>query len=192
MNELANKAGKRILRRIRQSIAVFVAGLVISGLTAFPLQTELEKLRFFLHANLLSSIPGIPELTRWIDLVTIALRETNARYPFLAYGTDWLAFAHLVIAIAFFGPYRDPVRNSWVITFGLIACACVLPLALVAGEVRGIPVAWRILDCSFGVCGAIPLLYCRLLITKLEQLPTTSEDVRRTSYATDQRARDSF
>jgi hypothetical protein len=33
-----------------------------------------------------------------------------------------IAFAHLAIAIAFIGPYIDPVRNKWVITFGLIAC----------------------------------------------------------------------
>jgi len=36
-------------------------------------------------------------------------------YPFIAYGTDWLAFAHFVIAIAFIGPWRDPVRNVWVV-----------------------------------------------------------------------------
>jgi len=49
------------------------------------------------------------------------------------------------------------VRNKWVITFGLIACAGVIPLALIAGQVRGIPFAWRLIDCSFGVVGGIPL-----------------------------------
>ena len=76
-----------------------------------------------------------------------ALTVTNGSYPFLAYGTDWLAFAHLMIAIAFIGPYRDPVRNQWVITFGLIACAAVIPLALICRPLRGIPMYWRLIDC---------------------------------------------
>ena len=97
-----------------------------------------------------------------------ALQDTNARYPFLAYGTDWLAFAHLVIAIAFIGPFLDPVRNKWVITFGLIACAAVIPLALIAGAIRGIPFPWRLIDCSFGVFGSIPLMICRRSIEMLE------------------------
>lgn len=77
----------------------------------------------------------------WVERVNEGITATNARYPFLAYGRDWLAFAHLVIAMAFIGPYLDPVRNKWVITFGLIACGGVIPLALIAGPIRGIPLA---------------------------------------------------
>ena len=98
-----------------------------------------------------------------------ALIATNARYPFLAYGTDWLAFAHLVIAVAFVGPWRDPVRNRWVVTFGLIACAGVIPLALIAGAVRGIPLYWRLIDCAFGVGGAALLWPCARAIQELEE-----------------------
>ncbi len=98
-----------------------------------------------------------------------ALRNTNAFYPFLAYGTDWLAFAHLVIAVAFIGPYVDPVRNKWVITFGLIACAGVVPLALIAGAIRGIPLYWRAIDSGFGILCCIPLLICRRHIRTVEQ-----------------------
>jgi hypothetical protein len=58
---------------------------------------------------------------------------------FLAYGTDLLAFAHLVIAVAFIGPHIDPPRNKWAITFGLIACAGVVPMPIIAGPIRGIP-----------------------------------------------------
>jgi hypothetical protein len=105
----------------------------------------------------------------WIDRVNEGLSATNARYPFLAYGTDWLAFAHLVIAVAFIGPFIDPVRNKWVIRFGLIACAGVAPLALIAGPIRGIPLGWRLIDCSFGVIGSIPLLICRRSILALER-----------------------
>ena len=88
---------------------------------------------------------------------------------FLAYGTDWLAFAHLVIAVAFVGPLRDPERNAWVVTFGLIACAAVVPLALIAGAVRGIPPYWRVIDCAFGVAGAALLWPCHLAIRELER-----------------------
>jgi hypothetical protein len=103
----------------------------------------------------------------WIDRV-FALSTTNTNYSFLAYGTDWLAFAHLVIATAFIGPYVDPVRNKWVITFGFIACAGVIPLALIAGAMRGIPLPWRFLDCSFGILGSVPLLICKRSILALE------------------------
>jgi hypothetical protein len=39
-------------------------------------------------------------------------RDTSDKHPFLFYGFDWLALAHLVIALLFFGPYRDPIRNK--------------------------------------------------------------------------------
>jgi len=158
------------LRRIRFWLAIFIIGLILSGLTAFPLQAEIGWLVSLLHSNALQTIAKSTGLLPWIERVNDALRNTNALYPFLAYGTDWLAFAHLVIAVAFIGPYTDPVRNKWVVTFGLIACAGVIPLALIAGQVRGIPLGWRLIDCSFGVFGAIPLLICRRSIHELERL----------------------
>jgi hypothetical protein len=98
------------------------------------------------------------------------VKDTNTKYPFLSYGTDWLAFAHLVIAVAFLGPLKNPVKNIWVIEFGIIACLMVFPLAFIAGAVRGIPFYWRLIDCSFGVLGLIPLVWCYKLIRKLEQI----------------------
>ena len=92
------------LRRIRLWLAAFVAGLVLSGLTAFPLQSELRWLVSFLHAASLQPMAECTCVLPWIERVYIALSTTNAHYPFLAYGTDWLAFAHLVIAAAFIGP----------------------------------------------------------------------------------------
>jgi hypothetical protein len=49
----------------------------------------------------------------------------------------------------------------------MIACFLVVPFALLMGEVRGIPVGWRLIDCSFGVLGIIPLWLCRREIEKL-------------------------
>ncbi|MGD0736477.1 MAG: hypothetical protein ABR976_15200 [Terracidiphilus sp.] len=150
-------------------LGVFIAGLVLSGITAFPLQTELSWLDSLLRETWLQPIAESSRLLPWIDRVNEGLTATNGRYPFLAYGTDWLAFAHLIIAVAFIGPYIDPVRNKWVITFGLIACAGVLPLAFIAGAIRGIPLPWRLIDCSFGVVGSVPLLICRRAIAALER-----------------------
>ncbi len=158
------------LRRIRFWLAIFIVGLILSGTTAFPLQTELGWLAALLHSSALQAIAQSTELLPWIERVNDALRNTNAHYPFLAYGTDWLAFAHLTIAVAFIGPCIDPVRNKWVITFGLIACAGVLPLALIAGHFRGIPLPWRLIDCSFGLFGAVPLLICKRSIHALERM----------------------
>ena len=145
------------LRRIRCWLAIFIVGLILSGVTAFPLQTELGWLVSLFHSSALQAIAQSTGLLPWIERVNDALRNTNVLYPFLAYGTDWLAFAHLVIAVAF-------------ITFGLIACAGVIPLALIAGQIRGIPPPWRLIDCSFGVFGALPLLICRRSILALERL----------------------
>jgi hypothetical protein len=148
------------LRRIRLWLALFIAGLVLSGVTAFPLNWEVGLLVKYLGQ-------GDGALALWLQMVHRGLSEADKHYPFLAYGTDWLAFAHLVIAVAFIGPWRDPVRNIWVIEFGLIACAMVIPLALIAGPIRGIPIGWQLLDCSFGVFGAIPLWLIRREIKKL-------------------------
>jgi hypothetical protein len=158
-----------LLRLIRFWLAVFITGLVLSGITAFPLETEVGWLASLFHADVPRPIAEATGLLGWIDRVNDGLRATNAHYPFLAYGTDWLAFAHLAIAVAFIGPTIDPVKNKWVITFGLIACAGVIPLAVIAGQVRGIPLAWRVIDCSFGIVGSIPLLICRRAILAMEQ-----------------------
>ena len=163
------------LRRIRICLAILIGGLVLSGVTAFPLQSEIHWLVSSLHnASLFTPSQSI-HLLPWLERVDTALSITNNRYPFLAYGTDWLAFAHIVIAIAFVGPYIDPVRNKWLISFGLIACAGVVPLAIIAGHIRGIPLPWRFIDCSFGIFGSIPLLICTQSVHALERAATERE-----------------
>jgi hypothetical protein len=152
-------------KSVRALIIFFMIALVLSGITAFPVETELRWLVDMLSGsnNWLSS---------WIRLVYAGLKVTNEQYPFIAYGSDWLAFAHLVIAVAFIGPLKDPVKNIWVIEFGMIACAMIFPLALIAGEVRSIPFGWRLIDCAFGALGLIPLAICRYQIKQLEKLKT--------------------
>ena len=149
---------------------LFIVGLVLSGLTAFAVETELRLISSWLGLDSVESGENLSGLTSWLVAVRDAAIDTNARYPFLAYGTDWLAFAHLVIAIAFIGPLRDPVRNQWIVTFGIIACAGVIPLALIAGAIRGIPLYWRFIDCAFGVIGLIPLLIVRRATLRLGKM----------------------
>ncbi|MFK3980699.1 hypothetical protein ACI2K4_10030 [Micromonospora sp. NPDC050397] len=161
------------LTRIRAWLVVFVVGLVLSGVTAFPLEAESRLLVRLLHADWSPAPEHLPVLVEWIDHVHRGIVATNQDFPFLAYGTDWLAFAHLVIAVAFWGPYRDPVRNIWVVHFGMISCAAIVPLALIAGPIRGIPWWWQLIDISFGVFGIIPLLFVHRETRKLagESMP---------------------
>ncbi len=143
---------------------MFIAGLFLSGATAIPLLAELNWLiRFFGAADPPSAIQ------EWLLRVRDALVQTQAAHPFLFYGTDWLAFGHFMIAVAFIGALRDPVRNRWLFDFGLIACVLVVPYAFVFGAVRGIPMWWRLIDCSFGIFGSIPLWLCQRWAMELEQ-----------------------
>lgn len=151
---------KQLITRIRVWLVLFMIGLVLSGITAFPIETELSF--FSHHSFIFPSAVG-----NWINTVYAAVKTTNKNYPYLSYGTDWLAFGHLVIATAFLGPLKDPVKNIWVIQFGLIACVMVFPLAFIAGPIRGIPFYWRLIDCSFGVLGIIPLSICYKYARKL-------------------------
>ncbi len=146
------------LRTVRRWLWIFVVCLVLSGLTAFPLAHETRWLADIATgpaAPLSEHFPGL--LARLLQ-VRDGIADTDRRYPFLAYGTDWLAFAHLAIAVAFWGPIQDPVRNVWVVRWAVIACAGIIPLALICGPLRGIPLYWRFIDMSFGVVGVIPLL----------------------------------
>src|SRR5262245_3975959 len=171
-NEEGASRRRRLERRVRILLGLVVAGLVLSGVTAFPIETELRVATRLLGLGPGTDPAALGPLSAWLVRVRDAVVATNAAYPFLAYGTDWLAFAHLVIAFAFLGAFRDPVRNEWIVTIGLAASAGIFALALIAGPVRGIPWFWTIVDCSFGVGCGIPLLLCRHDIRELSALPS--------------------
>ena len=157
------QSADELRRKIKSMIVFFMMAVVGSGITAFPIKTELEHARGFIRMYHWDNA-----FSDWIEKVYIGVGETDGKFPFIAYGTDWLAFSHLVIALAFIGPLRDPVRNIWVIQFGLMACIAVFPMALIAGEVRGIPLFWRMVDCSFGLIGGITLWSVYKRIKQLE------------------------
>src|SRR4029078_11535080 len=132
---------------------LFIIGLVLSGATAIPLVTEIDWLTKLAGAHeALSANPGnTPAWALWLCKVQDAIHLTADKNVFLFYGTDWLAFGHFAIALAFIGALRDPVRNRWLFTWGMLACALFIPYALIFGAIRGIPIWWRCIDCSFGV-----------------------------------------
>ena len=154
------------LRVIRRWILLFIFCLAISGLTAIPVDAQLSFLFRF--------TPNESSLTSWLNRVLSAYREVAANHPFLLYGYDWLAFAHVVLALLFIGPYKNPVRNIWVLQFGLIACLLVIPTAFIAGHFRGIPLGWRLIDCVFGVFGFAVLWICYRKTAQLVCFNTSS------------------
>src|SRR5258705_12064874 len=98
-----------LLRSIRLWLSLFILGLILSGLTAFPLEQETAWLASFLDTN-----PIFPDsITVWVARVHAALLYTDLHYPFLAYGTGWLGLAHLVPALVFLWPARGPVRQTF-------------------------------------------------------------------------------
>jgi hypothetical protein len=158
-------------RRFRFVLAVFMVALVLSGITAFPLRSEVRLL-----ARTLGVPPDVRQqpsegLRYWIGYVHQGLEESYEEYPFLAYGTDWLAFAHIVIALFFVGPLIRPADYDWTLVTGMIACGGVLLVAMICGPLRGIPFYWRLIDCSFGILGFLPLAYCYALSRRLKRLP---------------------
>lgn len=155
--------------RFRLALGFFLAGLVASGLTAFPLLTEL---------NLVVRISGwdpaatrLPGLAGWLVRIRTGLEQSYGRYPWLAYGTDWLAFGHLAIALFFIDPWLRPAASRGVLRAGIAACVLVVPTAFICGAARGIPPLWSLVDCSFGIVGVIPLAYCLRLVPHLTARP---------------------
>ncbi|HEV7867166.1 MAG TPA: hypothetical protein VGO90_05760 [Chthoniobacteraceae bacterium] len=160
--------GRTLIFRFRATMLLFIGGLVLSGVTAFPL---LHELRIFCDALGVGDAPtadGYTGLRFWILTVRHGLEHTYALYPWIAYGTDWLAFGHIVIAMFFVGPLIHPRSSRVNIYTGIVACLSVIPLALICGPIRGIPFYWRLVDCSFGIIGILPLLYCLHLLRRME------------------------
>lgn len=151
----------KLITKIRLLILFFMFALIISGATAMPAETGLHWL--MQYKDMMPQNMG-----NWLQTCYLALVDTNAKYPFLAYGYDWLAFAHYVIALSFIGVYKNPVKNIWVIEWQILCCIAVFPLALIAGPIRQIPIFHIVIDCCFGLLGVIPLVICRRWIKKLE------------------------
>ena len=159
------------LRTIRAAILLVIIGLIVSGLTAFPLLHELNLMSSVVTGGATGAELNPDTRTgvvHWVLKVRQGLAETYSKYPFIAYGTDWLAFAHLMIALFFILPYRDPVRYVGVLHVGVWCSLLIVPLALICGHVREIPMGWRLIDCAFGILCLPPLLFA---IQRTRRLP---------------------
>lgn len=158
-----------LLLRYRISLAVFIFGLIVSGIAAFALEMETAILRRILPLNPpLDPYSILFPLRAFIFTTHHAIHEAYIQSPIFAYGSDCLGFAQLIIAAFFLLPFVDPVRYRAILHVGLIACTGVIIVALISGPIRGIPFSWRLIDCSFGITGAIPLLYCLRLTKKID------------------------
>lgn len=151
------------MKRIKKLVIVLQIGLIISGLTAFFIPQGVHILVSDIKLGLLIN------KVEWLNHVDQGVQHIENHYPFMYYGTDWMAFAHLLFAILFYGLYKDPIRNQWLVKFGLIASVAIFPLALILGPIRQIPLIWQLLDCSFGVVSGAILLYINKLLNKITQ-----------------------
>jgi len=153
------------LRRAKWMMAIVAFGLFVSGVTIWPVVWELKtavqvvwgggEATGVIHRFVLQAIEGIEAM--------------QAKYPFMLYGYDWLAFAHVGLAILFAGALRDPIRNVWVVQFGLIMCALVPVLGGVCIPLRGIPFHWFWIDFVFAPCAAVPLWIALRDIRRVER-----------------------
>ena len=140
-----------------------MAGLLLNGISAIPLISELKIL--------LSKPDVLPQFLRnWWMYVNKGVNDTTRFYPFMRYGFDWLAFAHLLIAIAFIGPLKDPIKNEWVIRWGMIASALSVIMALGWERLRGIPLWWSCIDAAIAIVAFIVLWLCNHWIKELKKI----------------------
>ncbi len=157
----------RTLTYIRLWLIFFSAALILSGVSAIFAREGLHLLSpLFAERSLLHSL--WPAIATWLSFVLQAIDETYDKYPFLAYGYDWLAFGHFIISIPFIMAIRDPQRYSWVITYGIIACIAVIPFAILFGTIRGIPFFWQVVDTLFGIGGLAVLSILRRQLRRME------------------------
>ncbi len=149
--------------RIRRWTWFLILGLVISGATAIPIPTQ-----FAIARRIGVPVPLPEPVTAWLRTLGEGIDATVRDAPFMFYGTDWLGFGHFVIALAFVGALRDPVRNRWLYAWAMLACLAVPPWALVFGAIRGIPWWWRLIDASFGIVGFVPAYLCHRWTGQIE------------------------
>jgi hypothetical protein len=134
-------------------LTIVALGLFLAGVTIWPAVWELRTL----VALVWGDAAAAGTMHRFLLDAIKALEATQKNYPFLLYAGDWLAFAHIVLAILFAGAVRDPVRNVWIVQCGLIMCALVPVLAAVCIPLRGLPWQWFCVDSAFAPVAAAPL-----------------------------------
>jgi hypothetical protein len=75
-----------VLWKFRLVLGLFILALVASGVTAFPLERELQALVSMRGLEQASPSGGLSGLDSWIPTVRNGLRDVCQRYPWMAYG----------------------------------------------------------------------------------------------------------
>ncbi len=151
--------------RAKLMLGIVAGGLFISGITVWPavpgLQFGQQILgRFGFEDSQLYSFSA---------QILASLQAVASDHPQILYGYDWLAFAHIVLAILFAGAIRDPVRNKWIIECGLIMCLLVPVLAATCIPLRQIPWFWFWIDFAFAPAAAVPLAIALCDVRRVEK-----------------------
>lgn len=160
---MADRIGYR-QKRARWMLVIVSLGLLLAGISVWPAVTEIELVISLLWGEQKPT----SELHVFLLNAKQGLIETESKYPFILYGLDWLAFAHIVLAILFAGAIRDPVRNKWIVQCGLIMCVGVFVLAAIFVPIRNMPNIWFLFDVFFAIA-AIPLIIALKDILYLEK-----------------------
>ena len=157
----------QLRKKIKVAIVLTIIGLLFNGISAVPLRTELSIL--------LSKPNALPKfLADWWTYVNQGVNETSDNYNFMRYGFDWLAFAHMLIAIAFFGPLKDPIKNEWVIKWGMIASGLSVLMALGWERLRAIPMWWSFIDAGIALVAFLILWLCSRWVQELKAVKSSS------------------
>ena len=144
-------------------LVIVAFGLFVSGVTIWPWDIELS---FAISA--LQAIAGPEPLIQLLQDIQQDMRLLEQSNSFVLYVADWLAFAHLVLAVLFLMALKNPIRNVLVVRFGILCSLSVPVLAITCIPMRGIPLFWILIDSSFALC-AIPLWIALKDIRKLER-----------------------
>jgi hypothetical protein len=150
ITEVSFGARRDHLLAARTGLLIVSVGLILSGLTCYFLPWELETLVKAMAALGQERNHYSAEMYGFLVDTGEGVMAA-ASHPQLFLGTDYLGFAHVLFAILFLGALRDPARNLWVVKFGVISSALVVPAALLFGWMRGAPMMHRFVDASFGV-----------------------------------------
>ena len=146
------------MKKIRIHLACFISLLLLSGITAFPIRSEIITLYF--HSGVFPVF-----MQEWIRRLFNDIMHTP---EVMLYGTDWLAFAHIVISLFFIPVYLKPQQYKANMLVGMAACLLIFPLAFICGPIRDIPFFHQLIDCSFGAIGFGYLYY---IYRKINALP---------------------
>jgi hypothetical protein len=141
------------LNRAKWMLAIVAFGLFVSGVTVWPAIPELKLVVNIVWGD--AAPTGV--LHQFVLEAIEGLEYMAANYPFMLYAHDWLAYAHIMLAVLFAGAIRDPIRNLWIVQCGLIMCVLIPVLAIIAIPIRALPPFWFWFDFAFAPGAGLPL-----------------------------------